>query len=169
MCLLSIVILFVERIRSQFPARSCQLVTQLPASSSWTQLAGPVMALEGRASKPCAHRAPIVHLADLAPLVTYIIPQRAFSVNRPFIRWTNKGFLGRSGKKADQNRQDAFTLQCVKVSCFSVVKWWCGDASILYHGKVAKRFSMMKWWSGNALSWWSGEVMEETVNGRNCK
>ena len=62
---------------SSFPASSFQLVTQL---------AGAVAAQEERAGKPCAHGAPTAHLADLVPLVTLIIPQRAFSVNRPLIR-----------------------------------------------------------------------------------
>ena len=105
--------LFVEQIRFQLPARS-QLVIQLPAPSlrlsARRRCCGP-----GRARKRAVRAGvPIAHLADLASLVTLIIPQRAFSVNRPLICSTNKNILGRSGKKVAQNRQVAFTLQCTK-------------------------------------------------------
>lgn len=68
---------------NSFPAPSSQ-----PASSF--QLVGPARRRccgPGRARKRAVRAGvPIAHLADLAPLVTYIVPQRAFSVNRPFIR-----------------------------------------------------------------------------------
>ena len=72
--LLSTVILFVERIRFQLAASSpsSQPPARGPASSF--QLAGAVVAQEGRAHKPCAHGAPTAHMADLASLITYIIP-----------------------------------------------------------------------------------------------
>lgn len=70
---------------NSFLAPSSQPAPQLPASSSWAQLAGAVTALEECASEPCVHGVPIAHLVDLAPLVTLIIPQRAFSVNRLLI------------------------------------------------------------------------------------
>ena len=56
---------------NKIPAASSQPARD---SASSYQLAGTVIAQEGHASESCAHRALGAHLADLAPLVAYIIP-----------------------------------------------------------------------------------------------